>query len=136
MAKVVIRLARTTIRSLYRQLIKAMGRKLLGLEVDSFLWIRMVVASFHAEGTSCALKQWWYSLAKMWHLGSRRLRCLYSRQSCPGAELTTPLSLKDSSSGVGGAKSESSGSTEGTWAERSSSRVLVSQVLGPKAAVK
>jgi hypothetical protein len=51
-------LARIAIRSLYRQDMRAIGRKFLASEVSSFLWIRMVVAVFHSVGTSLARKQW------------------------------------------------------------------------------
>lgn len=52
MENAVIRLAKTAMSSLYKQLMSAMGRKFDGSVVESFLWIKMVVAVFHDAGTS------------------------------------------------------------------------------------
>ena len=97
MAKEVIRFANMAISSLYKQDMRAIGRKLLGSFVSFFLWIKMVVAVFHSAGTSFAAKQWRNILARVSHLGSSIRRCLYSRRSRPGAELASERSLVASS---------------------------------------
>ena len=77
MENVVMRFAKTAMSSLYKQLMSAIGRKLAGSVVESFLWIRMVVAFFHDAGTSLAEKQCLNNRARMRHLGSSRRRCRY-----------------------------------------------------------
>lgn len=47
-----MRRARIPMTSLYIHHIRAMGRKLAASSVESFLWMRMVVAVFHTAGTS------------------------------------------------------------------------------------
>ena len=122
--------------SLYKQLMSAMGLKLAGSVVDSFLWIKIVVAVFHDAGTSLAAKQCWNKRARMMHLGSSRRRWRYSIRSFPGAELDIVRSLDASSSGLGGSNRDSSTAADGTWALSSSWRDSVSQGRGPNAFVK
>ena len=93
MAWLVMHLARIDMRSLYRHDMRAMRLKLLGSAVEFFLWIRMVVAAFHADGTSWAVRQWRNKAARISHLGSINRRWRYLRRSCPGAEFEKVLSF-------------------------------------------
>ena len=131
-----MRLAKTAMSSLYKQLMSAMGRKLAGSVVDSFLCIRMVVAFFHDAGTSLAEKQCLNSRARMRHLGSSRRRWRYSIRSLPGAEFDMVRSFEASSSGLGGSNRVLSTLAEGTWALSSAWRESVLQERGPNALEK
>ena len=131
-----MRLARMAISSLYKQDIKAMGRKLLASDVSSFLWMRMVVAFFHSAGTSFASKQWRKMRERISPFGSRSRKWRYSKRSLPGAEFDIDRSLVEISSGEGAANKVLSVSAEGTKDDNSSRSRAESQERGPKLWVK
>ena len=87
MAKLVALEARIAVKILYKHDINTIGLKLLGSSLFPFLYIRMVVDIFQADGICFWVKQRLKILVRTLQFGSTCLRCRYSTRSLPGAEL-------------------------------------------------
>jgi hypothetical protein len=87
MAKLVAREARIAVKSLYKQDIRAIGRKLLASSLFPFLYIKIVADSFQIDGICFCFKHLLKIHVSALHSGSTCLRWRYSTRSFPGAEL-------------------------------------------------
>ena len=73
--------------SSYKCDINAIGLKLLGSLLFPFLYIKVVVDIFQADGICFWVKQRLKILVRTLQFGSTCLRCQYSTRTLPGAEL-------------------------------------------------
>ena len=104
MAHEEMRFAKTPIKSLYIQDIKAIGLMFEASSGAPFLYIRIVVADFHAGGTSRSRKQREKILDKTLQDESTRFKWRYPIRSEPGLVLLEERSFLRISSAEGALK--------------------------------